>query len=667
MKKINWKEKLLAAGPISWILFALTAFCVLLFLVNPDKSYFLLQGGALAAAGLLFTGWKGGYFRKTSPISWILTGLLLAALGYIWRYPSTTTAFQIITILLGVSWLAFISYRVWQRGLFRKTGPIGWVPFALSVLFGAIWLCQPGGRVYMILCGLFGVSWLCYISLGAWKRGLMKTVNPFTLLIALCVVLMAVFTVWSNGIEGSYFEEDEPLNQATLQAQRALNSGLGDSADEWDAYLWHIRAAMGSANHTIIRTNASHRVFDVEGDWLDARVNDTLRVLVAPYAFSDGEGLAILVNGQGEVISAFQAEMDYVYGAGTSSLTRNEYGLTRETYPQVTMAPEPTYFAKVRETSRPEATSPNPTVSLMPTATHAVGTDTASQPTDFDSAGEWAAASSDDPLYQRYFPSFGSQIDRYMLRMAEGSGLTVVSGDEYDYIHFDQWTGQTVVSVHAVGSETSERLIQALNALNEDQRNRLVEQIIWLERATDMARRDNRKARVLKGDGGNSNLYILYEYDYRKHNPLQIQHNQNITRAYDLNILTALMIPAIIVFLAFWVFVDAKKRGQKNPALWAVLTLIGNVIAFIIYMLVRTQTRMSVTGQAAPRGMCPLCGTQLKSDFIACPGCGILLRNRCKNCGRALENDWSFCPYCTSAVTQDGADPNESDAPAIEE
>jgi len=58
-------------------------------------------------------------------------------------------------------------------------------------------------------------------------------------------------------------------------------------------------------------------------------------------------------------------------------------------------------------------------------------------------------------------------------------------------------------------------------------------------------------------------------------------------------------------------------------------------------------------GQTMPKGSCPICGTKLRSDFIACPGCGILLRSRCRNCGKALENDWSFCPYCTQAVVKE--------------
>ena len=70
-------------------------------------------------------------------------------------------------------------------------------------------------------------------------------------------------------------------------------------------------------------------------------------------------------------------------------------------------------------------------------------------------------------------------------------------------------------------------------------------------------------------------------------------------------------------------------------------------------MMIRPQFVRTAAGQPMPKGVCPICGAKLRNEFIACPGCGILIRNRCKNCGRALENDWSFCPYCTQAVVKE--------------
>jgi len=145
-------------------------------------------------------------------------------------------------------------------------------------------------------------------------------------------------------------------------------------------------------------------------------------------------------------------------------------------------------------------------------------------------------------------------------------------------------------------------------------------------------------------------MYILYEYDYNALNPRMASYNRKWQVRNYVLMAAYLLIPAVIVLLAFWVFTDAKRRGHKFPALWAVLTLIGNVIAWIIYMMVRPATTVNTEGKVVPKGTCPLCGTKLRSDFIACPGCGILLRSRCHNCSRALENDWSFCPYCTTQI-----------------
>jgi len=42
---------------------------------------------------------------------------------------------------------------------------------------------------------------------------------------------------------------------------------------------------------------------------------------------------------------------------------------------------------------------------------------------------------------------------------------------------------------------------------------------------------------------------------------------------------------------------------------------------------------------------CPHCGTGVRTDFSACPGCGHILRPRCP-CGARLEEGWRCCPAC---------------------
>ena len=67
------------------------------------------------------------------------------------------------------------------------------------------------------------------------------------------------------------------------------------------------------------------------------------------------------------------------------------------------------------------------------------------------------------------------------------------------------------------------------------------------------------------------------------------------------------------------------------------LTLIGNVVAWLVYMLVRSRGVGS---------RCPRCGTVLRMGFAYCPACGAQVRRACPSCGRAAEDAWKVCPYC---------------------
>jgi predicted amidophosphoribosyltransferase len=40
----------------------------------------------------------------------------------------------------------------------------------------------------------------------------------------------------------------------------------------------------------------------------------------------------------------------------------------------------------------------------------------------------------------------------------------------------------------------------------------------------------------------------------------------------------------------------------------------------------------------------------VESDFLACPFCGIQLRQPCPSCQRPLSPQWKTCPYCARPV-----------------
>lgn len=105
---------------------------------------------------------------------------------------------------------------------------------------------------------------------------------------------------------------------------------------------------------------------------------------------------------------------------------------------------------------------------------------------------------------------------------------------------------------------------------------------------------------------------------------------------------------ALILFIALWVFTDARRRGT-HPALWGTLALLGNVVTLTVYLIVR------------PEGArCPDCRAQVKPRYLVCPMCGRRLRRACPQCGEPLRDEWQFCPHCGQTTAQDA--PTENSA-----
>ena len=126
----------------------------------------------------------------------------------------------------------------------------------------------------------------------------------------------------------------------------------------------------------------------------------------------------------------------------------------------------------------------------------------------------------------------------------------------------------------------------------------------------------------------------------------------------------------IWIAVIIWVYRDAERRGM-NGVLWALLVLIGNLIALIIYLIVRSDNIASprretppsppsaspppavgppkTAGAASPAGKttdCPKCGRAVPADFSFCPHCGSPMSPRCPACGKEVEEDWKACPHC---------------------
>lgn len=137
----------------------------------------------------------------------------------------------------------------------------------------------------------------------------------------------------------------------------------------------------------------------------------------------------------------------------------------------------------------------------------------------------------------------------------------------------------------------------------------------------------------------------------------------------------------IWIAVIIWVYRDAERRGM-NGVLWALLVLIGNLIALIIYLIVRTDnipapkkipppskppsppsSAASPPKPIAPsksvvppvpsgkNAACPKCGEAVSAEFAFCPHCGASMRQICPACGKDTETGWKACPHCGEDLT----------------
>lgn len=106
---------------------------------------------------------------------------------------------------------------------------------------------------------------------------------------------------------------------------------------------------------------------------------------------------------------------------------------------------------------------------------------------------------------------------------------------------------------------------------------------------------------------------------------------------------------ALVLFgPATWVLLDAHKRGVRNPLLWALVALFGNVVGALVYRLRRDDQPL--------QRPCSNCGGQVSSSHAACPWCGCAQSShlpRCGQCQNELEASWRFCPFCRVEVRRD--------------
>lgn len=127
--------------------------------------------------------------------------------------------------------------------------------------------------------------------------------------------------------------------------------------------------------------------------------------------------------------------------------------------------------------------------------------------------------------------------------------------------------------------------------------------------------------------------------------------------------LMGLLFMGFWLIVVWWVWVDSGERSKSVlfRLICLVIALLP-ILGLIIYLIVRPkstleeiywadQERRYLKFETLELGDCHKCGYQLQPGFIACPNCGLSLKNKCESCGAYLNKEWKTCPYCSAIVS----------------
>lgn len=97
-----------------------------------------------------------------------------------------------------------------------------------------------------------------------------------------------------------------------------------------------------------------------------------------------------------------------------------------------------------------------------------------------------------------------------------------------------------------------------------------------------------------------------------------------------------ILLPAILLVQATWIFVDARRRGESYYWLWGLFGLLNVPSSLIVYLLVMKYHKRR----------CPACGREVQKGQPVCPGCGSVVAGTCPQCHDATRMEWNYCPNC---------------------
>ena len=115
-----------------------------------------------------------------------------------------------------------------------------------------------------------------------------------------------------------------------------------------------------------------------------------------------------------------------------------------------------------------------------------------------------------------------------------------------------------------------------------------------------------------------------------------------------------------------WVAADARARFSQPRPVYAAVALAGilPIAGCAVWLVLRpAETLRDRVERRLRRGVlerevdggdrCLLCRTELRQDFLCCPGCGLELRRPCRVCEQPIDLAWRACPYCAASAEED--------------
>jgi hypothetical protein len=136
---------------------------------------------------------------------------------------------------------------------------------------------------------------------------------------------------------------------------------------------------------------------------------------------------------------------------------------------------------------------------------------------------------------------------------------------------------------------------------------------------------------------------ILTGFGVQYMSPHIFEFSWNIPKIFTFSIIPLTLL-IIWIMIIVWVYRDAENRGM-NGVLWALLVFVGNIVALIIYLIVRNESTLKplVSGTKEP---CPKCAKEVSKSFEFCPHCGARIKAVCPSCKKSVASDWKVCAYC---------------------